>query len=185
MNGLCLEVSSDGFLVINTNACLLEDRHLGGIGFCWGTFGDKLSKAYSRDCVFQSVIEGEALAMLEALVSAVEVCYDLILIKSNCKKLIDILNSGYNGAYNSFSSVSRGPDSLKGLPDFQFETIPDGLPSSDTDATQDIPALCQSTSTTCLVPFRNLLFKLNAADNIPPITCIVSDSALTFKALRP
>ncbi|KAJ4965727.1 hypothetical protein NE237_017576 [Protea cynaroides] len=65
---------------------------------------------------------------------------------------------------------SRGPDSLKGLPDFQFETIPDGLPSSDTDATQDIPALCQSTSTTCLVPFRNLLFKLNAADNIPPIT---------------
>ncbi|KAJ4964715.1 hypothetical protein NE237_016564 [Protea cynaroides] len=75
---------------------------------------------------------------------------------------------------------SGGPDSLKGLSGFQFETIPDGLPSSDTDATRDIPALCQSTSTTCLVPFRNLLSKLNAADNIPPVTCIVSDGAMSF-----
>ncbi|KAJ4971555.1 hypothetical protein NE237_004654 [Protea cynaroides] len=74
--------SLDGFLVINTDTCLLEDRHLGGIGFSWGTFGDQLSKAYSRDCVFQSVIEGEALAVCEALVSAVEAAYDLILIKS-------------------------------------------------------------------------------------------------------
>ncbi|KAJ4965000.1 hypothetical protein NE237_016849 [Protea cynaroides] len=75
---------------------------------------------------------------------------------------------------------SRGPDSLKGLPGFQFETIPDGLPSSDTDATQDIPTLSQSTSTTCLVPFRNILSKLNAADDIPPVTCIVSDGAMSF-----
>lgn len=29
----------------------------------------------------------------------------------------------------------RGPDSLKGLDDFKFETIPDGLPPSDRDAT--------------------------------------------------
>ncbi|GFZ09738.1 UDP-glucosyl transferase 85A5 [Actinidia rufa] len=31
---------------------------------------------------------------------------------------------------------ARGPDSLQGLPDFQFQTIPDGLPPSDANATQ-------------------------------------------------
>ncbi|BFG25820.1 hypothetical protein CerSpe_120940 [Prunus speciosa] len=32
---------------------------------------------------------------------------------------------------------SLGPNSLDGLPDFQFETIPDGLPASDEDAGQN------------------------------------------------
>ncbi|XP_043687170.1 7-deoxyloganetin glucosyltransferase-like isoform X1 [Telopea speciosissima] len=77
-------------------------------------------------------------------------------------------------------SKSRGPNSLKGLPDFRFETIPDGLPPSDIDATQDIPSLCHSTQTTCLLPFRNLLSKLNAAADIPPVTCIVSDGIMSF-----
>ncbi|KAJ1375850.1 UDP-glucuronosyl/UDP-glucosyltransferase [Sesbania bispinosa] len=36
---------------------------------------------------------------------------------------------------------SRGSDSLKGLPSFRFETIPDGLPESDVDASQDTPSL--------------------------------------------
>ncbi|XP_042485393.1 7-deoxyloganetin glucosyltransferase-like [Macadamia integrifolia] len=75
---------------------------------------------------------------------------------------------------------SRGPDSVKGLPDFQFQTIPDGLPPSDIDATQDVPALCQSTRTTCLVPFRNLLSNLNTTVHIPPVTCIVSDAVMSF-----
>ncbi|CAM8944983.1 unnamed protein product [Rhodiola kirilowii] len=47
---------------------------------------------------------------------------------------------------------TNGPESLDGLPDFQFETIPDGLPQSDADVTQDIPALCESTMRTCLPP---------------------------------
>ncbi|XP_042485392.1 7-deoxyloganetin glucosyltransferase-like isoform X2 [Macadamia integrifolia] len=75
---------------------------------------------------------------------------------------------------------SRGPDSLKGLPDFQFQTIPDGLPPSDIDTTQDVPTLCQSTRRACLVPFRNLLSKLNTTPDIPPITCVVSDGIMTF-----
>ncbi|CAA6675268.1 unnamed protein product [Spirodela intermedia] len=50
---------------------------------------------------------------------------------------------------------SRGPSALDGLPDFRFETIPDGLPPSDIDGTQDIPSLCESTMNTCLVPFGN------------------------------
>ncbi|KAL2468115.1 UDP-glycosyltransferase 85A2 [Forsythia ovata] len=56
---------------------------------------------------------------------------------------------------------SRGPDSLKGLESFRFETIPDGLPISNADATQDVPSLCESTTNTCLAPFKDLLDRLN------------------------
>lgn len=75
---------------------------------------------------------------------------------------------------------SRGPNSLDGLPDFHFETIPDGLPPSDANATQDIPSLCDSTSKTCLVPFRDLLANLNSSNIIPPVTCIISDAVMSF-----
>ncbi|CAL5414929.1 unnamed protein product [Camellia sinensis] len=77
---------------------------------------------------------------------------------------------------------SRGPDSLDGLPSFRFETIPDGLPESDSEATQDIPSLCESTSKHCLAPFKGLISKLNdnVASNVPPVTCIVSDSTMFF-----
>ncbi|XP_039169337.1 linamarin synthase 1-like [Eucalyptus grandis] len=49
---------------------------------------------------------------------------------------------------------SKGPDSLQGLKNFYFETIPDGLPPSDRDATQDHPALYDSIRKNCLGPFK-------------------------------
>ncbi|XP_050380524.1 7-deoxyloganetin glucosyltransferase-like [Argentina anserina] len=81
---------------------------------------------------------------------------------------------------------SLGPNSLDGLPDFWFETIPDGLPSSDEDTPQDVVELCDSVRTNFLAPFRNLLTKLN--DNAssstkhsnPPVTHIVSDGWMPF-----
>ncbi|KAG9451452.1 hypothetical protein H6P81_011417 [Aristolochia fimbriata] len=76
---------------------------------------------------------------------------------------------------------SRGASSLKGLENFRFETIPDGLPPSDCDhVTQDIPTLSDSTSKTCLVPFTKLLKKLNQAPDLPSVSCIVSDGAMSF-----
>ncbi|KAK6282320.1 hypothetical protein POUND7_016145 [Theobroma cacao] len=79
---------------------------------------------------------------------------------------------------------SRGPNSVDGLPDFRFEAIPDGLPHTDADATQDIPSLCDSTSKNCLAPFRDLLYKLNdvaaASSSIPPVSSIVSDGGMSF-----
>ncbi|KAK2656466.1 hypothetical protein Ddye_009518 [Dipteronia dyeriana] len=77
---------------------------------------------------------------------------------------------------------SKGPDALKGLPDFNFETIPDGLPPSDRDATQDIPALCDSTRKNCLAPFLELLKKLNSSGEQPPVTCVVADAGMSFGA---
>ncbi|BBH02140.1 UDP-glucosyl transferase 85A3, partial [Prunus dulcis] len=91
---------------------------------------------------------------------------------------------------------SLGPDFLDGLPDFRFETIPDGLPESDKDATQDPTLLCESfrnfliffkqsscriTFQQILAPFLELLVKLNeTASSVPPVTCIVSDGFLSM-----
>ncbi|KAL1802063.1 hypothetical protein ACET3Z_030710 [Daucus carota] len=77
---------------------------------------------------------------------------------------------------------SRGPDALAGLPDFRFYAIPDGLPPSHPDATQDIPALCKYTPIHCLAPFSNLISRLNdsSASGVPPVTCIVSDGVMSF-----
>ncbi|XP_054800681.1 7-deoxyloganetin glucosyltransferase-like [Prosopis cineraria] len=78
---------------------------------------------------------------------------------------------------------SRGPQALDGLSDFRFETIPDGLPPSQADATQHLPSLCESTAQNCLVPFTKLLEKLHESASrglVPPVTCLISDMAMTF-----
>ncbi|KAB2597446.1 7-deoxyloganetin glucosyltransferase-like [Pyrus ussuriensis x Pyrus communis] len=61
---------------------------------------------------------------------------------------------------------SKGPDSVKGLPDFVFKTIPDGLPPSNKDGTQDIPTLCDSIKKTCFGLFKELV-----ARSIPHLKC--------------
>uniref|UniRef100_R7WAI9 Cytokinin-O-glucosyltransferase 2 n=1 Tax=Aegilops tauschii TaxID=37682 RepID=R7WAI9_AEGTA len=56
---------------------------------------------------------------------------------------------------------SRGTAALDGLPSFRFAAIPDGLPPSEADATQDVPALCYAMATTFLPHLQALLAKLN------------------------
>lgn len=75
---------------------------------------------------------------------------------------------------------SAGPDSIRGLVDFRFEAIPDGLPPSDLDATQDVPTLSESTRKNCLAPFRDLLARLNSSSDVPPVSCIISDGVMSF-----
>ncbi|GLU13102.1 hypothetical protein SLE2022_297490 [Rubroshorea leprosula] len=75
---------------------------------------------------------------------------------------------------------SRGDDAVRGLTDFRFETIPDGLPPSDRDASQDVPRLCDSTRKNLLAPFLELLGKLNSSPGLPPVTCIVADGVMGF-----
>ncbi|XP_014518239.1 7-deoxyloganetin glucosyltransferase-like isoform X2 [Vigna radiata var. radiata] len=82
---------------------------------------------------------------------------------------------------------SRGPNALRGLPDFRFETIPDGLPplndDSDGDVSQHIPSLCDSIRNNFLQPFRQLLAKLNHSATTglnPPVTCLLSDCFMSF-----
>ncbi|GMH07222.1 hypothetical protein Nepgr_009062 [Nepenthes gracilis] len=81
---------------------------------------------------------------------------------------------------------SRGAAALNGLPSFRFETITDGLPPSDPNATQHIPTLSSSVRRNCLEPFKELLSKLreDAATSLPdappPVSWIVSDCAMIF-----
>ncbi|XP_009145349.1 UDP-glycosyltransferase 85A7 [Brassica rapa] len=75
---------------------------------------------------------------------------------------------------------SRGPNALDGFPSFRFESIPDGLPETDGNTTQDIPSLCVSTMNNCLSPFKDLLRKINTGDDVPPVSCIVSDAVMSF-----
>ncbi|RXH67809.1 hypothetical protein DVH24_027956 [Malus domestica] len=90
---------------------------------------------------------------------------------------ITFVNSEFN--HKRFLK-SLGPNSLDGLPDFRFAAIPDGLPDSDEDTTQDGTFLVDAIrKQNFLAPFRDLLNKLNndaiTTSNNPPVTCIVSD----------
>ncbi|KAL8156014.1 7-deoxyloganetin glucosyltransferase-like [Apium graveolens] len=77
---------------------------------------------------------------------------------------------------------SHGGDGLNGLSDFRFYSIPDGLPPSNPDATQDVPTMCKYTRINCLAPFSNLISELNdsSVSGVPPVTCIVADAIMTF-----
>uniref|UniRef100_A0A0D3DQX8 Glycosyltransferase n=1 Tax=Brassica oleracea var. oleracea TaxID=109376 RepID=A0A0D3DQX8_BRAOL len=86
-----------------------------------------------------------------------------------------------NNVYNHNRLLrSRGANALDGVPSFRFESIPDGLAETDGDRMQDVPSLCESTMTNCLAPFKELLQRINARDDVPPVTCIVSDGLMTF-----
>ncbi|KAK7853156.1 7-deoxyloganetin glucosyltransferase [Quercus suber] len=74
----------------------------------------------------------------------------------------------------------RGPNSLDGLSDFRFETIPDNLPPSDPNASQDLFSLCNSIMKNFLASFSNLVKLNSATSNVPPVTCIISDGFMQF-----
>ncbi|KAK4271275.1 hypothetical protein QN277_019990 [Acacia crassicarpa] len=78
---------------------------------------------------------------------------------------------------------ARGDQALDGLPDFRFETIPDGLPPSDVNASQRFRFLCDSMPNHSFLPFKRLLARLDklASDGVvPPVTCLISDGLMTF-----
>ncbi|CAN0858448.1 Linamarin synthase 1 [Linum grandiflorum] len=75
---------------------------------------------------------------------------------------------------------SRGTEAVKGLSDFHFHTIPDGLPPSDKDATQDPPSISYAMMNNSPQPFVELVNKLNSSPQLPPVTCIVTDGVMTF-----
>ncbi|KAK2420013.1 7-deoxyloganetin glucosyltransferase [Trifolium repens] len=95
---------------------------------------------------------------------------------------ITFVNTEYN---HKRLLKSRGPNSLDGFIDFNFETIPDGLTpmDGDGDVTQDVHALRESIRNNFISPFRELLARLDGFGTsglIPPITCLVSDVFMSF-----
>ncbi|CAN0841961.1 7-deoxyloganetin glucosyltransferase [Linum grandiflorum] len=75
---------------------------------------------------------------------------------------------------------SRGSFDRDSSDRFRFETIPDGLPPSDEDGTQDVGALCVASTSNFLAPFKRLVSKVNDDASTPPVTCMVSDCIMGF-----
>jgi hypothetical protein len=77
---------------------------------------------------------------------------------------------------------SGGSSVLDRLPDFQFKTVSDSLPPSDPNTNRDVDAMCESIMKNFLVPFSDILLKLNTAiaSNNPPVTCIIADGFMPF-----
>ncbi|XP_020228441.1 linamarin synthase 1 [Cajanus cajan] len=75
---------------------------------------------------------------------------------------------------------SLGHEFVEGQPHFRFETIPDGLPPSDKDATQSIAALCDATRKHCYEPLKELVKKLNASHDVPVVSSIIYDGLMGF-----
>ncbi|KAI4312301.1 hypothetical protein MLD38_037126 [Melastoma candidum] len=76
---------------------------------------------------------------------------------------------------------SGGLTSLEDIPGWRFASIPDGLPLTDADATQDIPAMCDSSRNFMSGPFTDLIAGLNK-DTLesPRVSHIVSDGFSNF-----
>uniref|UniRef100_A0A0D9W3H6 Glycosyltransferase n=1 Tax=Leersia perrieri TaxID=77586 RepID=A0A0D9W3H6_9ORYZ len=89
-----------------------------------------------------------------------------------------------NNEFNHRRLLRAGRALDGGVPGFRFAAIDDGLPPSDADATQDVPALCHSVRTTCLPRFKALVAKLDeeadadASGAARRVTCVVADSTV-------
>ncbi|KMT08765.1 hypothetical protein BVRB_6g134890 [Beta vulgaris subsp. vulgaris] len=57
--------------------------------------------------------------------------------------------------------------------------MPEGLPPSDRDATQDPPSLCYALRENCLPAFRELVARVRSSDGVPPISCIIYDVVMS------
>lgn len=113
-------------------------------------------------------------------------------LQSHMKGLMKLAKLLYNrGFYITFVNTefnqnrlinANGPEKLEIFPDFKFETIPDGLPPSKPNASQDVYLLCKSIRRDFLNHFRQLLAKLNdgSRSTFPPPTCIVADGFMPF-----
>ncbi|CAL4968620.1 unnamed protein product [Urochloa decumbens] len=82
-----------------------------------------------------------------------------------------------NTEYNHRRLVrSRGAAAVAGVPgSFRFAAIPDGLPASDADATQDPASISHATKHHCPPHFRRLLAAAAA-----PVACVVADGLMSF-----
>ncbi|ERN14685.1 7-deoxyloganetin glucosyltransferase [Amborella trichopoda] len=86
-----------------------------------------------------------------------------------------------NNEYNHKRLLkSRGSDPSMGVQGFVFESIPDGVPPIEIEATQSIPELCYYTRFSCLDPFRELVARLNSSEDLPPVSCVISDGVMNF-----
>lgn len=92
---------------------------------------------------------------------------------------ITFVNTEFNHNRLIRAKGKSSSDWVHSFPDFKFESMSDGLPPSDRNATQDPPSLCYALRDNCLPSSRELLARVRSADGVPPITCVISDALMS------
>lgn len=92
---------------------------------------------------------------------------------------ITFVNTQFNHNRLIRAKGSSSSEWLNSFPDFKFESMPEGLPPSDRDATQDPPSLCYALRENCLPAFRELVARVRSSDGVPPISCIIYDVVMS------
>ncbi|KMT01522.1 hypothetical protein BVRB_9g215250 [Beta vulgaris subsp. vulgaris] len=93
---------------------------------------------------------------------------------------ITVVLTEFDVARLATSSSSNDTPWLQGLDDFAVETIPDGLPPDNKRGLLDLPQLCISLGLEPKKALRDLLMRLLASHDVPPITSIICDGAMFF-----
>lgn len=75
---------------------------------------------------------------------------------------------------------AKGEAAVRSSPGFSVEVIDDGLSLSVPQ--HDVAALVDAVGRNCLDPFRALLTRLAEDAGVPPVTCVVADTIMTFAA---
>ncbi|KAF8026344.1 LOW QUALITY PROTEIN: hypothetical protein BT93_F2973 [Corymbia citriodora subsp. variegata] len=91
---------------------------------------------------------------------------------------ISFVNTEFN--HRRLARARRSDFANGTLGDFQFLTIPDGLPPSDANAIQDFQLLSDSMRNYMAGPIGDLVSNLGSNPSVPPVTCIVSDGFMTY-----
>ncbi|KAL6840845.1 hypothetical protein ACP4OV_029371 [Aristida adscensionis] len=75
---------------------------------------------------------------------------------------------------------SAGGAHARGHEGFRMETIPDGLLDADRDAGDYDMGLSRATTHLCAAPLRELVARLRATPGVPPVTCVLPTSLMSF-----
>ncbi|KAM3254009.1 hypothetical protein ACQJBY_047868 [Aegilops geniculata] len=90
---------------------------------------------------------------------------------------ITFVNTEHN---HRVMEAMEGAAAVRGHEGFRFEAIPDGLVEADRDAEDYDLRLSAATSQRWAEPLKELLLRLNGTPGVPPVTCMLPTSLMSF-----
>ncbi|KAM3271903.1 hypothetical protein ACQJBY_042236 [Aegilops geniculata] len=90
---------------------------------------------------------------------------------------ITFVNTEHN---HRVMEATDGAAAVRGHEGFRFEAIPDGLVEADRDAEDYDLRLSAATSQRWAEPLKELLLRLNDTPGVPPVTCVLPTSLMSF-----
>lgn len=85
---------------------------------------------------------------------------------------VTFINAGF-----IHNRLTKNPNNLRY---FDFETFNDGLPAEYSAATKDLLNICHRNRNNFLAPLQKVVSLINLRNEIPPVTCVISDMQMPF-----